>query len=319
MIDKIRFSKKNLSDSEIANLVQKNHLETHTLNGLKHWNNDTTKNFTGGLSIRIDKNKALKIEGSLHKYSTYLTLKKLDNFDSFTMVQAKQTYLKMIENIGFEPKNASVSLYEIGLNINTDVEPKEFLKKIYSIGDLNNEKIFYIDPKFKKESQKTTETHRDYRAYFKTYDKIHEMQDNKKEVPNLKIIRIETVHKRVEKTLLEDFFKVENLQSLQNSFFNKWDKLNFEIELTAPKGTNQNRFFYAHRIFKFGKENFLNEINLQYRNGTLSIKMYYTQKRFIENWENEKLNFTPVKSTIYKKWENIYSAEKQRYNKINTL
>ena len=315
MIDKIRFSKNNLSDSEIKKIVDINHLATHNTDGIKHWHNDRTKNFNGGLSIKIDKTKTLLIEGSLHKYSTFLALKKLDNFDVFTMVQAKETYLKMIKNIGFEPINAMVRDYEIGINIVTDIEPKEVLKNIYSIGDLTTEKKFYIDPKFKKESQITTETHKDYKVFHRSYDKIHEMLDAKKDVPDLKIIRIETVQKRVEKTFLIDFFTDANLKRLQNTFFDKWNKLNFLVEITAPPKTGTAKIELAKKLYKKSKSDLLNEILIEYKNNTKTIKSYYTDKRFIENWENEKIHFVPTKSKVLLTWEIAYNNEKQ----IHTL
>lgn len=315
MIDKIRISKKNLTDSEIKKIVDKNHLATHNLDGFTHWHNDRTKNFNGGLSIKIDKTKTLLIEGSLHKYSTYLALKKLDNFDGFTMIQAKETYLKMIKNVGFEPINTTVRDYEIGINIISNIEPKEILKNIYSIGDLTTEKKFYIDPKYKKESQITTETHKDYRVFHRTYDKIHEMLDAKKDVPDFKIIRIETVQKRVEKTFLIDFFTDANLKRLQNAFFDKWDKLNFLVEITAPPKTGTAKIELAKNLYKKSKSDLLNEILVQYKNSTKTIKSYYTEKRFIENWENEKIHFVPTKSKVLLTWEKMYNNEKR----IHTL
>lgn len=315
MIDKIRFSKKNLTDSEIKKIVDKNNLAKHYADGFTHWHNDRTKNFNGGLSIKIDKTKTLLVEGSLHKYSTYLSLKKLDNFDCFTMVQAKETYLKMIKNVGFEPINATLREYEIGINLVSSIDPKEILKNIYSIGDLTTEKKFYIDPKYKKESQITTEKHKDYRVFYRTYDKIHEMLDAKKAVPDFKIIRIETVQKRVEKTFLIDFFTDANLKRLQNAFFDKWDKLNFLVEITAPPKTGTAKIELAKKLYKKSKSDLLHEILTQYKNNTNTIKSYYTQKRFIENWENERINFVPTKSIVFLTWEKMYNSEKQ----IHTL
>jgi hypothetical protein len=313
MIDKIRFSKKNLSDSEIKKIVAKNNLTVHYADGLVHWHNDKTKNFNGGFSIKIDKNRTLLIEGSLHKYSTYLKIKRLDNYSRFGMDEAKETYLKMIKNLGFEPFNAFVREYETGINIVTDIDPKEILKNIYSIGDIATEKKFYIDPKYKKESQITTETHKDYRVFYRTYDKIHEMLDAKKEVPKLKIIRIETVQKRVEKTFLIDFFTDTNLKRLQNHFFENWNKLNFNVEIKAPPKTSFSKIEIAKKLHQQNKNVILDNLLKEYKNNHLSVKIYYTLKRFIENWETEKINFIPAKSAVLSYWEKVYNTEKQLY------
>ncbi|OWP81647.1 hypothetical protein BWK63_05015 [Flavobacterium covae] len=316
MIDKIRFSKKNLSECEIKKIVETSRLQSYDADGLKHYHNQRTKNFNGGMFIKIDTDKSLKIEGSLHKYSTYLKNKELNNYDSFTMPQARVTMINLINKTGFNPENVTVNFYEIGLNIVTDIEPKEILKSVYSIGDMDKEKLFYIDPKFKNQSQVITEYHKDFRIVNKVYDKIHEMRDNKKKPPNgIKIIRIETIHKRVEKTYLIDFFTNENLKRMQTVFFNNWDKLNFSIEIKAPPKTSMFKIELAKVLYKKKPFEVLSEILEQYKNNTISIKIYYTLKRFIENWENEKINFTPTKSLIFSQWENLYNTEKQMYNK----
>lgn len=315
MIDKIRFSKKNLSECEIKKIVLTSRLPSYDANGLKHYHNQRTKNFNGGMFIKIDTDKSLKIEGSLHKYFTSLRNKKTDNFDSFTMHQAKEALLKLIENTGFEIDNVTVNFYEVGLNIVTDIEPKDLLRSVYSIGNFDKEKLFYIDAKFKNESQKITEYHKDFRLVYKVYDKIHEMKDNKKEPPkNTKIIRIETIHKRVEKTFLIDFFTDANLKRVQRIFFDNWDKLNFFVEIVAPKKTSVSKIELSKVLYKKSQSDVLNEILEQYKNNTMSIKIYYTLKRFIENWENEKINFVPTKSLIFYQWEKLYNIEKQIYN-----
>lgn len=320
MIDKIRFSKKNLSENEIKKIVLTSRLQSYDADGLKHYNNQRTKNFNGGMFIKIDTDKTLKIEGSLHKYNTFLKCKQLNNFDSFTMPQAKETLLKLIENLGFEIENVTVNFYEIGLNIVADIEPKELLKSVYSIGDFDKEKLFYINAKYKNESVITTQFHKDFRLVYKVYDKIFEMQDKQKTLPNDKtIIRIETEHKRIENTLLIDFFIDANLKRLQSSFFNHWDKLNFLVEIVAPKKTSISKIELAKILYKKSKSEVLAEIFKQYKNNTMTIKIYYTLKRFIDNWENEKTNFVPTKSLIFSQWEKLYNTEKQKYNNAINL
>jgi hypothetical protein len=314
MIDKIRFSKKNLTDIEIKKIVDVNHLETHNIDSIKHWNNTKTKNFNGGFHIQIDTKKTLIVEGSLHKYATFQITKKLDNFDSFTMHQAKETYLKLIRNLGINPENTNVNKFEIGINLNSNIETFELLNNIKSIGDFAKEKLFYFNPKFKNESVKTTEFHKDFRLVYRTYDKIYEMVQQKKDVPNLKIIRLETIHQRVEKTFLIDFFTDANLKRLQNNFFDNWDKLNFKIEIVAPPKTSISKIELAKVLYVKKPIEVLNEILVEYKNNTMTVKIYYTLKRFIENWENEKINFKPTKSIVLSKWESVYNTEKQMYN-----
>lgn len=316
MIDNIIMIKKNLSDVEIKQIVKTSRLLEQSVNGLKAYNNGTTKNFDGGFFIKIGTDKTLKITGSLHKYYSFLNTKSLTNFDSFTMHQAKETIIKMIENIGFEPENTNINFFEIGLNLAVNVEPKNILKSVYSIGNDATEKLFFINAGYKQKRHINTITHRDFRTYHKMYDKIFEMNDRKKQPPNdIKIIRIETAHRRVEKTLLLDFFKNENLQIIQNRFFSNWDKLNFYNDIDAPTGTHKSKIELAKEIIYKGKNEVLIKYLEQYNNNVLSIKMYYTIKRFIENWENEKFKYKSKKTEIFTYWETVYNTEKQIYNK----
>lgn len=312
MIDKIRFSKKNLTDSEIANLVQKNNLDKY-VNGLEvSYNNLKLKNFTGGWYIRIDAKKNLIIDGSLHKFYNWNFTQKLDNFNRFTMHQAKETFLLFIELIGLNSTGVTITNFEVGINVITNFEPINFLDNVRSIGDFDNEKILYINPKYKERKFLTTEFHKDYRIVFKAYDKIFEMNDRKKAPPEkTNILRIETVHKRCEKKYLIDFLNIENLKKVQNSFFYGWDKLNFFVEAKAPKNTSQSKISLAKNLFNKTPTIILDNLKQSYNNGGVTIKSYYTQKRFIENWEIEKTNFEPTKTLLCKKWEILYNTEKQ--------
>lgn len=307
--------KKNLSDTEIKEVVKKSRLLEQSVNGLKSYSNTLTKNFNGGLYIKIGNDKTLKVNGSLHKYYSFLKSKRLTNFDSFTMHQAKEVIKNLIENVGFEPEKVQINFFEIGLNINVIFDPKTILKGVHSIGKFETAKEIFYNPKYKSKSLVTTEFHRDFRIYHKMYDKVYEMIDKRKEPPNqANIIRIETANRRVEKVLLLDFFKDEYLLQLQKRFFSHWDKLNFNNDIQAPPGTHKSKRELAKEIIYKGKNEVYKKYLDQYKNGTLSIKMYYTIKKFIDNWEIEKFNFQLKKSEICTYWEKVYCTEKQHYN-----
>ena len=59
MIDNIIMVKKNLSDAEIKQIVKKSRLLEQSVNGLKAYNNGTTKNFDGGFFIKIGTDQTL--------------------------------------------------------------------------------------------------------------------------------------------------------------------------------------------------------------------------------------------------------------------
>jgi hypothetical protein len=145
------------------------------------------------------------------------------------------------------------------------------------------------------------------------------MVQQKKAVPNDKIIRLETIHQRVEKTFLIDFFTDANLKRLQNNFFDNWDKLNFQIEIVAPPKTSLSKIGLAKLLYVRKPIEVLSDIKKEYKNNSMTIKTYYTSKRFIENWENEKINFVITKSLILSMWEKLYNTEKQIYTQSNSF
>jgi hypothetical protein len=315
MIDNITMIKKNLSEIEKMKIVKTTRLDMQSINGLSCYDNRTTKNFNGGFYIKISTDNILKIAGSLHKYHSYLQTKSLTNFDRFTMCQAKETILHLIDRTGFDPEKMTITFYEIGLNIEINIDPKKLLQNIYSIGNLDKPKEIFVNPSYKDNRHVTTQKHRDFRVYHKMYDKVFEMQDRRKQPPNnVNIIRIETTHRRVEKTLLVDFFTDTNLKRLQNNFFSDWDKLNFYNDVDAPTGTHKSKIELAKDILYNGKVSVMKKHFEQYKNGVLTIKMYYSIKKFIENWEVEKFNFKHKKSEICVIWQNSYSIEKQLIN-----
>lgn len=312
MIDNITIVKRTLSDFEKNNIIKSSRLVCNTLNGLVYYDNRTTKNFTGGLFIKIDTTNKLKITGSLHKYFSYLENGSLTNFDSFTMIDAKKTFEKLILNTGLNPEKVEVSFFEIGLNVKLPFEVKNIIETTHSIGR-HKEKLFLIDANHKESRQITTERHRDYRIYFKMYDKVFEMLDKqqKRTPTQLNIIRIETVHRRCEKIYLINFIDIDFLLRLQNSFFNEWDKLNFYNDVSAPKGTQRSKIDLIRNIIYKGKNEVLKQYKIQYENNALSKRQFYAVKDFLENWEAVRHQYTIKNSKIVPIWQNAYMIEKQ--------
>lgn len=312
MIDNITMVKRTLSETEKKTIIKTSRLVSNSLNGLIYYDNRVTKNFTGGLFIKIDPSNRLKITGSLHKYFSYLENGSLTNFDSFTMTDVKETFEKLILNTGISPDKVEITFFEIGLNIKLPIESKTVLEAIHSIGK-HKEKSFLIDANHKEARQITTERHRDYRIYFKVYDKVFEMLDkhHKRTPTGINIIRIETVHRRCEKLYLNDFFDLEFLHRLQNSFFNEWDKLNFYNDIDAPKGTQRSKIDLIRNIIYKGKNEVLKQYKSQYENNALTKRQFYSVRDFIENWEAIRHEFDIKNSKIVPFWQTAYGIEKQ--------
>lgn len=312
MIDNITMTKRTLSEVEKKNIIKSSRLVCNSLNGLIYYDNRTTKNFTGGLFIKIDPSNKLKVTGSLHKYFSYLENGSLTNFDSFTMNDVKEAFEKLILHTGINPDKVEITFFEIGLNVRLPIETKPIIEAIHSIGK-HKEKLFLIDANHKDTRQITTEKHRDYRIYFKVYDKVFEMLDkqHKRTPRGVNIVRIETVHRRCEKVYLIDFFDLEFLHRLQNSFFNEWDKLNFYNDITAPKGTQRSKIDLIRNIIYKGKNEVLKQYKSQYDNNALTKRQFYSVRDFLENWETIRHEFDIKNSKIVPFWKTAYNTEKQ--------
>lgn len=307
-------TKRTLSEVEKKNIIKYSRLVSNSLNGLIYYDNRTTKNFTGGIYIRIDPKDNLRINGSLQKYYSYLQNGSLTNFETFNMNQAKDTFTILVESIGVNPDRVCINFFEIGINIKLPIDTKMILEKVHSIGKM--EKVFFIEPSYKDGRCITTEKHRDYRIFFKMYDKVFEMLDkNHRRTPTGEnIIRIETVHRRCEKLYLNDFFDLEFLHILQNSFFNEWDKLNFYNDITAPKGTQRSKIDLIRNVVYKGKNEVLKQYKTQYENNALTKRQFYSVRDFLENWEAIRHEFDIKNSKIVPFWKTAYNTEKQIVN-----
>lgn len=316
MIDLIKIRKKNISENEAKNIILKSGLILRfDKEGNKCYENGKLKDFQGGMFVSIDKDKNLKIEGSLHKYRSFLTTGKATNYDTFTLVNAKETILKLIENKGFEPLNAYVGFYEIGINLNFEFDVIEILNETYSIGVGNMERKMYVHPKFKNERHRTTEHHENIKTFYKMYDKIFEMKQ-KRDIPQegLNILRMESVHKKINLQLL-DFFDTQNLEKICFVFFSKWDDLNFDFNVNAPKGTHTSKIDLVKELIRFGTIFTQSKYDKLYKDLVISQKVHRTTIEFIKRWNTDKYIYEIEKTPKNKIWAKTYNVEKQIHSK----
>lgn len=311
MIDNITMTKRTLSEVEKNNIIKSSRLVCNSLNGLIYYDNRNTKNFTGGFYIKIDTKDNLRINGSLHKCFSYLQGGSLTNFETFTMLQAKETLTLLMAKIGLNENKVEINFYEIGINVKIPFDSKMILEAIHSIGQ--KEKTFLVEPSYKDGRCMTTEKHRDFRVYYKMYDKVFEMLDkrHKRTPTGQNIVRIETVHRRCEKIYLNNFFELEYLQRLENYFFNEWDKLIFYNDITAPKGTQRSKIDLIRNIVYKGKNEVLKQYKSQYENNALTKRQFYSVRDFIENWEAIRHEFEIKNSKIVPFWNKAYNIEKE--------
>jgi len=299
MFDKITIRAK-VSHEVCNHLQQLHHLQVWTNdNGMdvEYRSNDNYKKFTG-ISIKIQRN-VLTLSTSLHKYWNDRNYGRLRNDNIFTISEAKAAFEMLLFENRLIASKTKVILFEIGLNMHVSFDPLTFIELVKYLPPKNDkkpDKMMFIDANFSINRQKTTEKHKDFRVYFKIYDKGWEMNDKvrtKNQEPRIKkeddILRIETVYRR--KSILSDIlFSDKNINRLVENFYKNWKYLYFFREVRANKGARKSEIDRARIIVNHGAEEYLQEIKEEFRNKKITLKQYRTIKEFIRDYEeNSKL------------------------------
>lgn len=300
MIDLITLTMNGLSENEVNHIVETNRLYTNTRNGRVFYDNMEAKNIRDRFYLRIETNKRLKLECSLHKYNTFLETGKYINFDLFTMSQAVETASQLTDNTGITPEKLNVYSFEIGMNLVMSKDCREYLDRMRAIGILDNKREFAPNQKYKDKRVIITPFHREIKKVYKAYDKAFEMNDKKRiEHPkNVNILRIETVYRRVEKMPFTKFFTIDYLGNLIKTFERDWRSLEFDIELSTPKGTTGAKIELCKSLIKRGKEAVLQESKHRNKSGLITDKQYRTIREFITHeWDSFKRKVKVIQGT----------------------
>lgn len=308
MIDCITLVKP-LSDEETSVIVEKNHLQTNSKNGVVCYDNISTKNFAQdkGIYILIDTNQKLKLEGSLHKFFNEISGRDRNNYNMFPMSAAKETNDRLLADKGIDMENLKVYHYEIGLNLDISKDCRCFLDKMKSLGPAGSEKLLWNNPRFKNERMKVTEFPANTRKYFKIYDKVFESKDKKRKIiPDGNILRIETVYRRLDNCLVVDFFSPDNLRKMVETFFRDWRTLHFEQDIITPKGTGRARQHLCLQIIEKGKDTVLRQAKERHKNGSLKDWEYRNIREFVCNeWDTIKKEITFIQSVEEKEFREL--------------
>ena len=152
MLDKITLINNNIPDETKTQIIDKNNLQKSVIHGVEVWDNKRVKNFTGGILIQI-RNKAIKVEGSVHKFWEWIHGGALENYTLFTMIDCRKALNLLVEHYALHGLDFLVKTYEIGLNVYTgSTAPLDILEKVRSIGILDGkQRKIYINPKYRKE------------------------------------------------------------------------------------------------------------------------------------------------------------------------
>lgn len=320
MFCKITLLKTDLSENEILQIIEKNNLQYsyNSITKTKTFSNQNIKKLTGGMLIKIT-DTTLKIEGSIHKFFNFLIDRRLENFNVFTMQDFLKTLETMFKVYHLPTDGYVVKSYEIGLNVylSENEEQNDFLKKVQSIGKLDGtQRKIYTNPRYKNETMQTTQMHKDNTVVYRMYDKNQERTDKGKQTKISPCIRIETLRTRIKDLPLQKLCSSLYLLGLQEKFIKEWQRLNFDKEIEAPKGTHQSKKELAKMILFDGTNEALKL--LEAKRNTLTSKIYRTSKEFIKNWDNVKDNFSLIDTEIMPKWANNYNTAIQQLTK-NTI
>lgn len=175
---------------------------------------------------------------------------------------------------------------------------------------LGNERFIYVNPRYKDERAKTTVFHGRTRKYFKAYDKVFEMKDKKRKViPDGNILRIETVNRRLDKCLVVDFFGMDNLRKMCETFFRDWRTVRFEKDIITPKGTGRARKRLCMDIMSKGAEAVLRQAKERNGCGSLSDKEYRNIREFItREWDTMKSSISFIQSDEEREFRKLIEA-----------
>lgn len=311
MIDFISLVKPPLIETEIDSIVEANSLQTNSKDGVVFYDNMSTKNFIQqkGVFIRIETDRKLKVECSLHKYFNEVSAGDRNNYNLFSMSEAKRAIDHLLTEKNITASNMRVYNFEIGLNLNVSKDCRAYLDKMRSVGAVGNEKQLYVNARYKDERVKTTVFHKHTRKFFKVYDKVFESMDKKRKyIPENNILRIETVNRRLDNCSAIDFFHPANLKKLIDSFFRDWRTIQFEQDIITPKGTGRAKQHLCLEIIDKGKDAVLKQAKERHNNGSLKDWEYRNIREFISNeWDILKKSIKFIQSDEEKEFRQLMS------------
>lgn len=309
MIDFITLIKPPLDEAEINTIVEANNLQTNSKDGVVFYDNMSTKNFIQqkGVFIRVETDRKLKVECSLHKYFNEVSAGERNNYNLFSMSEAKRAIDHLLTEKNITHDNMRVYNFEIGLNLNVSKDCRAYLDKMKSIGAVGSEKQLYVNARYKDERVQTTVFHKHTRKFFKVYDKVFESMDKKRKyIPENNILRIETVNRRLDNCSAVDFFRPDNLKKLIDSFFKDWRTIQFEQDIITPKGTGRAKQHLCLEIMNKGKDAVLKQAKERHNNGSLKDWEYRNIREFISNeWDILKKSIQFIQSDEEKEFRQL--------------
>lgn len=303
MIDLIRMNSNGITSDQVTALARHNNLQRVDRNGVITFDNIATK-FADGFYLRVEVGR-VKLECNLHKYYNHIVTGRQTNYGSFTANNAKATAHLLEKATGLNMQAVNVNYYEIGLNLNMNNDCRDYLDLMETIGEGDNRRPFFVNPRYKDQRDITTVFHPSIKKVYKAYDKVHEMKDKRRtdlpDHPN--ILRVETTYRRQERLTLSKLLSQPNLNKLINQFVNDWQAVQFTPEIEAPKGTHQHKVTLCRQLLLNGDAETLELCRMQRKEGSLTEKRYRNIREFVKNdWPEFKKQIRVIQTEPEKEY-----------------
>lgn len=316
MFDLITITTPPLSDDKIDLIVLRNGLQENSRDGVVFYDNLDTKNLIQqrGVYVKIDTNKRLKAEGSLQKFWNELLSGDRNNYNMFTMSDAKTAMKNLLHEKGIDADEARVYNYEIGLNLNVSKDCIHYLNKMKSVGPVGKERELYVNPIYENPMQRNERTKvtgmYKVRKHYKAYDKVHESKQKKRKIiPDGNILRIETVMRRLSNCSVNDFLHPDNLHKMVDAFFRDWNTIQFERDIMTPKGTGRAKQHLCMEIMDKGRDEVLSQAKARHSIGSLTDWEYRNIREFVtKEWDEVKKHITFIQSEEEQEFRELLSV-----------
>lgn len=227
----------------------------------------------------------ITVKMSLHKHYYKACEGRLDNSGLFTLTQAEDALLDVIELFGLSPTETRVTYYEVGLNLPMSDEPMEYIR--LTLGSVGKE--MFIDANYEKDRQRTTARTRNMRKVLKIYDKTFEAAQKGHTCPP-NILRCETIYRHQRLILSELFSPIWQRKTLE-LFWRDWSNMQFERVLTG-RGVKESQLSHARDLLRLGEEEFLRRNRKAFQAGDLTKKQWETKRNFARAWPDLRERFT---------------------------
>ena len=282
MFDKVIIKGK-VDAEDIETIVLKNYLEQCTRGDEVFYTSTAYANFDG-VFITLNGN-TLKCKCSINKLWQKAQTGKLDNSKPMTFRNAVKTINELLLRLCLKAEDCVVTYYEIGLTMRLKNPATVYIGMMEEVDG----KPLWNDANYPENRQKTTERSKYYRKILKVYDKTFEAGEKGRHVAD-NVLRIETIY-RHQSVKMPDLLDEANLHKIGRVFYEDWQNVKFEREITALPGVRLSQLSKAREVQRIGIERYIDKYRTMYQGNKLSKKQWETIRNFARAWPEQKKNF----------------------------